>query len=707
MNFENFINTKIVENLGWTLLHSTWQIALIAFVLFVLLKIFRASSANFRYFLAVFALGLAVVLSVVTFSRLTINSNLNHLQITNANSNYAEKIDRDFRQADDFSTLSKSEIQIGETADENPIFSIANLQNLFNENLAAVLPLLVILWFLGVMFFALRLSGGAWQIHIYKTRGISEPNDEWLKKFTALCDKLKIRQTVKFLQSNLIETPVVVGWLKPVILVPASVFLQISPQQLETIIAHELIHIRRYDALVNLAQSFVEITFFYHPCVWWISSVIRSEREFAADEAVIKILENSHIVYASALANLEEIRLSAKITAPPVLVAANGGNLMQRITKILQKNTERKRVNSAWSAMLALALLSAVLLTVFSFNTSSFVNAQTKMKNKKIAVGFVSIPANSNPVSFANNIDLEIRQKLGQMMSEVGTMQILTKLAQHKIPAIGFLQGSKISESEELYSKRPNVVRMWRDAGFEIGIGNFDHVWFYDTPYDEYVAGVEKNEGVAKEILAEKNLPLRYFSYPYLNTGKNAEERNRFEAWLASRGITPVKYTIDNQEWMYSFAYNVAKLNRDDEEAKKIRAEFIEYMSKMFDHYEAYSQEMFGRDIAQTMVLTPSLLVADSFDELFGMIEKRGYKFVSMEEALSDSAYQTPENFYGKAGISWFERWQMAQGGKLLDEPQVSPAVEDAWKNRNNKDFIKPPPPPPLAPQSPPPPPKL
>ena len=75
-------------------------------------------------------------------------------------------------------------------------------------------------------------------------------------------------------------------------------------------------------------------------------------------------------------------------TAPPVLVAANGGNLMQRITKILQKNTGRKRVNSAWSAMLALALLSAVLLTVFSFNTGSFVNAQTKMKNKKIAVGF-------------------------------------------------------------------------------------------------------------------------------------------------------------------------------------------------------------------------------------------------------------------------------------------------------------------------------
>lgn len=703
MNWENFINSKIVENLGWTLLHSIWQIALVAFVLFVLLKIFRAFSANVRYIIAVFALGLACVLSVVTFVQLTVNSSSGHLQNKNVNFDYTQKINREYPSAENFSAIGKNDKQIVELPNEKPFISIENLQNFFSENLSAVLPVLVGLWFLGVMFFALRLIGGAWQIHTYKTREVSVPNNEWLEKFAALCEKLEITQTVKFLQSNLIETPVVVGWLKPIILVPASVFLQISPQQLETIIAHELIHIRRYDALVNLAQSFIEILFFYHPCAWWISSVIRTEREFAADEAVLEILENSQIIYAGALANLEEIRQTAKITAPPVLVAANGGHLMQRITKILQKNTERKRVNSAWSATLALALLSVVLLTVFSFNTGSFVNAKTKMKDKKIAVGFVSIPLNSNPINYAKNIDPAMRKKMGNLMSLGTTMLIINRLKSHNVPAIGFLQGSKISDDEKIHSLEMKILRSWRDEGLEIGIGNYNHVWFYDTPYDEYVAGVEKNEAIAREILAEKNLPLRYFSYPYLNTGKNAEERNRFEAWLASRGLTPVKYTIDNQEWMYSFAYNVAKLNRDNEAADKIRAEFIEYMSQMFDHYEAYSQEMFGRDIAQTMVLTPSRLVGDSFDELFGMIEKRGYKFVSMEEALSDPAYQTPENFYGKAGISWFERWRMAQGGKILDEPQVSPVVEDVWKNRNNKNLIKPPSPP-SVPQPPPPP---
>ena len=435
---------------------------------------------------------------------------------------------------------------------------------------------------------------------------------------------------------------------------------------------HELVHIRRYDALVNLAQSVVEILFFYHPCVWWISSVIRREREFAADEAVIKIMENSHIVYANALANLEEIRLLTNQKLPSLITAANGGNLMQRIQKILQKNTEIKRSASAWSAMLALALISAVLLTVFSSNQTAFVNAQTRAKSKKIAVGFVSIP----PVDRTTNPPKD---------SDATMRLLIEKLKSHKVPAIGFLNGATISDGEKFYPVRANIARLWRDAGFEIGIGNFKHIKFYDTPFDEYVAGVEKNEGVARKILAEKNLQLRYFSYPYLNTGKNAEERNRFEAWLDSRGLSAVKYTIDNQEWMYSYAYDMARNDNDVNTMDEIRAEFVKYMSKMFDHFEAYSQEMFGRDIAQTMVLTPSRLITDSADELFGMIEKRGYKFVSMDEAQKDEAYLTPENFYGSSGISWFERWQMLQNKKLRDEPRIYKKVWEVWEKSKPK----------------------
>jgi hypothetical protein len=191
---------------------------------------------------------------------------------------------------------------------------------------------------------------------------------------------------------------------------------------------------------------------------------------------------------------------------------------------------------------------------------------------------------------------------------------------------------------------------------------------------------------ITKKILAEKNLPLRYFSYPFLNNGKTIEDKTRFEDWLTARGLRPVKYTFDNQEWMYSFAYDMARKDNDINTMKEIRVEYLDYMTKMTEHYEAYSQEMFGRDIAQTLVLTPSRLVSDTADEFFGMLQKRGYKFVSMDEAQADEAYQTKEAVIeSQSGISWFERWQMAHGKKLRDEPNVSKSVWRTWQEMKDK----------------------
>jgi beta-lactamase regulating signal transducer with metallopeptidase domain len=674
MNWEILNDSKIVENLGWTLIHSVWQIALVAFILFALLRVLQRFSANARYLAAVSALALALVLPVATFVNFSVNPSVDSLENEVSLTGDSALLNKDFRRGAEFPAFPKTETQTAAAGEKNVFASIESLQNFFDENFSAALPVLVGGWFFGVAFFALRLTGGVWQLHLYKTREISAPGDEWQERFAALCEKLKIKQSIKFLQSGLLQTPIVIGWLKPVILVPASVFLQMNPKELETVIAHELVHIRRYDALVNFAQSATEVLFFHHPCVWWISAVIRQEREFATDEAVVKILENSHIVYASALANLEEIRhLSNQKTPPSFLTAANGGNLMQRITKILQKNTEnRAKANSAWSAGLALMLISAFLLAVFSFNQPAFVNAQTKTKNRKLAIGFVSIPPLDRTANAPKDADATARL-------------LIEKLKSRKIPALGFVQGGMISDGEKLYPVRANIVRLWRDAGFEIGVGGFKHVWFYDTPYEEYVANAEKNESVVKKLLAEKNLSPRYFSYPFLNTGKTAEDHQRFEAWLGARGLSSVKYTIDNQEWMYSYAYDMARNDNDVNMMREIRAAFVDYMTKMFEHYEAYSQEMFGRDINQTMVLTPSRLITDAADELFGMIEKRGYRYVSMEEAQADEAYKTEENFYGKSGISWFERWQMAKGKKLRDEPDIDANVQKIWNEAKSK----------------------
>src|SRR5439155_14457928 len=131
------------------------------------------------------------------------------------------------------------------------------------------------------------------------------------------------------------------------------------------------------------------------------------------------------VVYASALANIEEIRHLANQTTSSMVTAANGGNLMQRIQRILKIKTEMKRANSAWSAGLAFVLISAVLTLVFSFNSSSFVNAEARTKNRKLAIGFVSIPPLDRSENPPKDSDATARLMIG-------------KLTQYHIPAIGF-----------------------------------------------------------------------------------------------------------------------------------------------------------------------------------------------------------------------------------------------------------------------------
>jgi hypothetical protein len=133
---------------------------------------------------------------------------------------------------------------------------------------------------------------------------------------------------------------------------------------------------------------------------------------------------------------------------------------------------------------------------------------------------------------------------------------------------------------------------------------------------------------------------------------------------------------------MYSYAYDMARNARDQNAMKEIRDSYLAYMSKMFDHYEAYSAEMFGRDIPQTLVLTPSGLTADTADEFFEMARKRGYSFVSVNEAQEDPAYKTKESFYREAGISWFERWAMAKGERLRSEPEVDQSILATWNEK-------------------------
>lgn len=666
MNFEMFAESELVARISWTLFHSLWQITLVTVSLLVALHLMRRSSPQTRYVMCVIALAASFVIPVLTFIQIS-NDATGNPQSNRTPGLFAATVDTEAMD-----TVVAGPVSSSKKLTTNAAESAGPLSDLYRwlgRVAPTISPIAVAIWMLGVALFAMRLVAGFTQVRRYRRGANSEVDEDWLQKFAELCKRTSVKGRVTLLRSESVHTPIVVGVLRPLILVPAGLFLQMHPRELETIIAHELIHIRRYDPLVSCAQCVIEALMFYHPAVWWISALIRREREFVADRVVTEIFEGSHVTYARALANLEEIRLRTDQKIPRYATAANGGNFMQRIQRILKIKTEANTANSAWTAGLAFVLTSVFLLAIFSTSSSELVNAQKLSNGRKLAIGFVSIP----PVDRTTNPPKD---------SDATARLLIEKLKLHKVPAIGFLQGGMVSDGEKLFSVRANIARMWRDAGFDVGLGGFNHLKLYSTPVDDYIANIERNEKAAKQVFGENQSSLRYFSYPFLNTGKSVEDRTKVETWLAARGYSSVKYTFDNQEWMYSYAYDMARNDNDLNTMKEIRGAYLNYIGKMFDHYEAYSAELFGRDIPQTMVLTPSRLIADTADEFFSMATKRGYTFVTIDEAQSDPAYRTNESFTGEAGISWFERWSMARGQRLRHEPDVDESVKRTWEGR-------------------------
>ncbi len=216
-------------------------------------------------------------------------------------------------------------------------------------------------WSFGVLFMSIRFTRQWMWTRRLKTTSVSRPTPEWENLFLSLKRELGIKKAVRFLQSSLAETPMLVGWIAPVILVPVSTFTALTPDQLRLILTHELAHIRRRDHILNLVQCIIESILFFHPITWWLSKEIRQEREYCCDD--ISILSKSDRIHlAEALTQLESFQLHT----PNTLLAANGGSLMNRITRILGIATSANRLGNRFffSGAIALLLVAVGLTTL-------------------------------------------------------------------------------------------------------------------------------------------------------------------------------------------------------------------------------------------------------------------------------------------------------------------------------------------------------
>ncbi len=210
-------------------------------------------------------------------------------------------------------------------------------------------------WLAGVFVMSLRLFGGLWRIQSIVRRHATLLDETYVRQFENLGRRLNIGRTVRWMQSNHIDVPLTVGWLRPVVLIPCSVLTSLPPLQLDAIITHELAHIRRYDYLVNILQSILEAVLFYHPSVYWVSNRVRAERECCCDDAAIS-LGHDPLLYARALTDLETLRSRNFVPA----LASTGGSLMTRITRIVQPTpAPRDRTRTLLAPILVLGAVTA------------------------------------------------------------------------------------------------------------------------------------------------------------------------------------------------------------------------------------------------------------------------------------------------------------------------------------------------------------
>ncbi len=194
------------------------------------------------------------------------------------------------------------------------------------------LPWLVVAWIAGVGVSSARLLAGFRATVRLRTNNVVAAPAEWRLALSEIATRVRVAKPVRLLVSSLVAVPTVVGWLRPVILLPATALTGLEPQQLEALLAHELGHIRRHDYLINILQNVAEAILFYHPAVWWVSEQIRSDREMCCDDIAVEASGDA-LLYASALADLESRRF-----APAGLsMAANGGSLLNRIRRLAGK----------------------------------------------------------------------------------------------------------------------------------------------------------------------------------------------------------------------------------------------------------------------------------------------------------------------------------------------------------------------------------
>jgi len=263
------------------------------------------------------------------------------------------------------------------------------------------------------------------------------------------------------------------------------------------------------------------------------------------------------------------------------------------------------------------------------------------------------------------------------------TSELLRVLKAHRAPAAGFVNEGKLHAAGE-FDERTALLRQWVDAGMTLGNHTYSHPDFNRLTVEQFEHEIAKGDVITRKLMEARGAYQLYFRHPMTHTGDTKEKKEAVEKFLAARGYKVTPHTIENSDFIYNVGYVNAKVKKDDALAKKLRDAYLEFNFAATDFAERVSPQIFGREIPQLLLIHANDINADCLNEMLNRYEARGYRFATLDEVMSDPAYQTKDTTVSNYGPTWFVRWGQSLGLKVSfkDDPDPPKWVMDMYNSR-------------------------
>jgi len=239
-------------------------------------------------------------------------------------------------------------------------------------------------------------------------------------------------------------------------------------------------------------------------------------------------------------------------------------------------------------------------------------------------------------------------------MMEATNRRLVSGLAQAHIPVTGFVITQGLDEAGTAGRRS---LQLWLAAGFDLGSHSYSHPNFADLTTEQMEKEITRADDRLRPILVANHRILRFFRFPYNDTGDTQEKHDAVATFLKERGYEVATCTIDTSDYEFAQAYARAVGLKDAATADRIRREYLRYSATEIDFYAALNRRVLGYEPSQVMLIHDSLLNADTIADLLALFRERNYGFVSLAKAQSDPAYSTPDTYVTKYGPMWGYRW--------------------------------------------------